>query len=61
MNISGNVININVAPFRDSPSSPNDVTAGKIITPIINATVKSSNDTVIAVRVNFVSLGKYEE
>ena len=38
-----------------------DITAGKIIIPIITATRRSSTDTVTAVRVSFVSLGKYEE
>ena len=58
---SGRVMNTRVVPSRSLSIKPNDVTAGNIITPISIATNKSNVDTVTAVLVNFVSLGKYEE
>ena len=56
-NTSGRVTKTRVAPLRLSPARPNDVTAGKIIRPIMNATSKSSSETVIAVLVRLVFLG----
>ena len=55
---SGRVTKTNVAPRSPSPASPNDVTAGNMIKPIMTDTERSSIDTVSAVRVNFVFLGK---
>ena len=54
---SGKVTNTNVAPSSDSPSNPNDITAGKIIIPINIATPKSRKETVPAVFMRFVFLG----
>ena len=56
-NTSGRVENTNDGPSSDSPVNPKEVTAGKIIIPIIIATVMSSNDTVTAVRERIVVLG----
>lgn len=55
---SGSVTKTRVAPRKLSPVSPNDVTAGKIINPIMTDTDKSSSDTVKAVFVSLVFLGK---
>ena len=56
-NISGRVTNTRVGPARaeGSASSPNDFIAGNIISPIINATIKSNIDTDVAVRESIVS------
>ena len=55
---SGSVTNTSVAPRKLSPARPKDVTAGKIISPIITDTKRSSIETVKAVFVSFVLLGK---
>lgn len=58
-NTSGSVTKTNVVPRKLSSFNPNDVTAGNIINPMMIDTSRSSEETVIAVRVNFVSFGKY--
>lgn len=57
-NTYGRVTKTSVAPSSPSLLSPNDFTAGNIIIPIITATSISRRDTVTAVRVRRVSLGK---
>ena len=56
-NTSGRVENTSDGPARASPVSPNDVIAGKIIIPIIIATIISRSETVTAVRDRIVFLG----
>ena len=56
-NTSGSVTNTKVAPSKDSPLSPKDMTAGKIIIPINIATPRSSAETVAAVLTRLVFLG----
>lgn len=57
-NTSGSVTNMRVTPCRLSPSSPNEVTAGKMISPIRMATPKSRRATVVAVLPRLVDAGK---
>ena len=49
-----------VGPFNVASCKPNEVTAGKMITPIMNATNITLDDTVNDVLMSLVSLGKYD-
>ena len=59
-NTCGNVANTNVGPLSVAFCKPNDVTAGKMITPIITATKITLVDTETDVLMSRVSRGKYE-
>ncbi len=60
-NTSGSVTKTRVAPRVLWSVRPKDVTAGKIISPIITAIIMSSAETVMAVFVSRVLAGKYDE
>ena len=57
-NISGRVMNTRAEPARLLSCKPNVITAGKMMKPMNMATMRSSSETVTAVRVSFASDGK---